>query len=115
MPRIPGAVDADMGKVGEVEIVHDGAGDAGELDDLDDGEDVGPACLHDAVEPCGCRLFIRAGQAASSASAWERRKLTQVVDVRSGAGSIPACCRISHTVEAATLIPSTSSSPWMRR
>ena len=33
----------------------------------------------------------------------------------SGAGSIPACRRISHTVEAATLMPRTSSSPWMRR
>jgi hypothetical protein len=52
---------------------------------------------------------------ASSASAWERRKSAQVVDVRSGAGSIPACCRISQTVEAATLMPRTSSSPWMRR
>ena len=28
---------------------------------------------------------------ASRASAWERRKLAQVVEVRSGAGSIPAC------------------------
>jgi hypothetical protein len=52
---------------------------------------------------------------ASSASAWERRKLAQVVLVRSGAGSIPAWRRISHTVEAATLIPRTRSSPWMRR
>jgi hypothetical protein len=52
---------------------------------------------------------------ASSASAWERRKSAQVEDVRSGAGSIPACCSISHPVEAATLIPSTRSSPWMRR
>jgi hypothetical protein len=52
---------------------------------------------------------------ASSASAWERRKSAQVVQVRSGAGSIPAGCRISRTVEAAVLIPRTSSSPWMRR
>jgi hypothetical protein len=52
---------------------------------------------------------------ASRAPAWERRKLAQVVEVRSGAGSIPACCSISHTVEGATLIPSTSSSPWIRR
>ena len=52
---------------------------------------------------------------ASRAPAWERRKLAQVAGVRSGAGSIPACCRISHTVEAATLMPSTSSPPWMRR
>jgi hypothetical protein len=52
---------------------------------------------------------------ASRVSAWERRKLAQVAEVRSGAGSIPACCRISHTVEAAALTPRTSSSPWMRR
>jgi hypothetical protein len=48
---------------------------------------------------------------ASSASAWERRKLAQVVLVRSGAGSIPARRRISRTVEAAVSMPRTSSSP----
>jgi hypothetical protein len=37
------------------------------------------------------------------------------VEVRSGAGSIPASRRISHTVEAAILTPRTRSSPWMRR
>jgi hypothetical protein len=42
---------------------------------------------------------------ASTASAWGRRNLAQVEEVRSGAGSIPACRRISHTVEAAILIP----------
>lgn len=52
---------------------------------------------------------------ASSALAWEWRKLAQVVEVRSGAGSIPASWRIAHTVDAATLMPSTRSSPWMRR
>jgi hypothetical protein len=52
---------------------------------------------------------------ASSASAWERRKSAHVAEPRSGAGSIPASCRISQTVEAATFIPSTSSSPCTRR
>jgi len=42
---------------------------------------------------------------ASRAPAWERRKLAQVVESRSGAGSIPASWRISHTVEAAVLNP----------
>jgi hypothetical protein len=42
--------------------------------------------------------------AASSASAWERRKAAQVVAARSGAGSIPASRSICHTVEGA--IPS---------
>ncbi|KOX30070.1 hypothetical protein ADK67_09915 [Saccharothrix sp. NRRL B-16348] len=52
---------------------------------------------------------------ASRASAWERRKADQVVVVHSGAWSIPAFLRICRTVEAATLMPSTRSSPWMRR
>jgi len=51
---------------------------------------------------------------ASNALAWERRKLAHVVDARSGAGSIPAWRRISHTVEPATLMLRPSSSPWMR-
>jgi hypothetical protein len=52
---------------------------------------------------------------ASSASAWERRKLAQVVEERWGAGSIPAWWRISQMVEAAVVMPRTRSSPWMRR
>lgn len=49
---------------------------------------------------------------ASRASAWER---VQVVTARSGAGPVPVCLRIFHTVEVATGMPRTSSSPWMRR
>jgi hypothetical protein len=49
------------------------------------------------------------------ASAWERSNAAQVWLLRSGAGSMPASLRISHTVDAAILIPSTNSSPWMRR
>jgi hypothetical protein len=52
---------------------------------------------------------------ARRASAWERRKSAQVLDERSGAGSILASLRISQTVEAARLIPRTRSSPWRRR
>lgn len=52
---------------------------------------------------------------ASRAPAWERRKLAQVAAVRSAAGSVLSSWRISHTVDAATLMPRTSSSPWMRR
>jgi hypothetical protein len=48
---------------------------------------------------------------ASRASAWERRKSAHVLQARSGAGSIPACCKISQTVDAATFTPRTSSSP----
>jgi K+:H+ antiporter subunit KhtT len=48
------------------------------------------------------------------ASAWVRRNAAQLVEVRSGAGSVPASLRVSRTVDAATLIPRTSSSPWMR-
>ena len=36
------------------------------------------------------RVTVSKKSQASSASAWERRKLAQVVEVRSGAGSIPA-------------------------
>src|SRR6266498_2812248 len=65
------------------------------------------------------RTYIRAPvsvtvsmkSAASSASAWERRKSAQVGAARSGAGSIPASRRISQTVDGATVIPSVSSSP----
>jgi hypothetical protein len=53
--------------------------------------------------------------AARMAWAWERRNAAQVVEVRSGAGSMPASLRISQTVDAATLTPRTSNSPWMRR
>jgi hypothetical protein len=38
-----------------------------------------------------------------------------VPQARSGAGSMPASFRISHTVEAATFTPSTNSSPCTRR
>jgi hypothetical protein len=34
---------------------------------------------------------------------------------RRGAGSMPAACRISHTVDGATARPSLVSSPWIRR
>jgi hypothetical protein len=49
------------------------------------------------------------------ASAWERRNAGQVWLLRSVAGSMPASLRISQTVDAATVIPRMSSSPWMRR
>jgi hypothetical protein len=39
----------------------------------------------------------------------------QVGLVRRGAGSMPAACRISHTVDGATATPSFASSPWIRR
>jgi hypothetical protein len=38
-----------------------------------------------------------------------------VAEVRSDAGLIPASRRISHMVQAAVLMPRTSSLPWMRR
>jgi hypothetical protein len=42
-------------------------------------------------------------------------KLAQVSFARCRAGSTPAALRISHTVDAATVMPSSVSSPWMRR
>ncbi|WP_210944430.1 hypothetical protein [Streptomyces sp. MK37H] len=52
-----------------------------------------------------------AGPRPRSASAWERRKSAHVLELRSGAGSMPASLRIFQTVDAATFTPSTSSSP----
>ena len=54
------------------------------------------------------RCLDAAGARCRTASA-------HVVELRSGAGSIPASCRIFQTVEAATFTPSTSSSPCTRR
>jgi len=61
------------------------------------------------------RVMVSKKSQAGRASAWERRKSVQVLEPRSGAVSIPASFRISHTVEAATCTPRSSSSPWMRR
>lgn len=61
------------------------------------------------------RVAVSRKSRASRASAWDRRKSAHVLEARSGAGSMPASFRISHTVEAATFIPRTRSSPWMRR
>ena len=47
--------------------------------------------------------------------AWTVRNCFQVGPARRGAGSIPARCRIFHTVLAATCRPSLASSPWIRR
>jgi hypothetical protein len=51
------------------------------------------------------RVTVSKKSQASRASAWERRKSAHVVELRSGAGTIPASCRISQTVEAATFTP----------
>lgn len=61
------------------------------------------------------RVMVSKKSHASRGLAWERRKSAQVLDVRSSTGLITASFRISHTVEAATCTPTTSSSPWMRR
>jgi hypothetical protein len=61
------------------------------------------------------KVTVSKKSAARMASAWERRNVAQLPEVRSGAGSTPASLRISQTVEAAILMPRTSSSPWMRR
>jgi hypothetical protein len=43
------------------------------------------------------------------------RNCRQLGPDRRGAGSMPAACRISHTVDGATVPPSFVSSPWIRR
>ena len=47
--------------------------------------------------------------------AWAVRNCFQVGPGRRGAGSIPAACRICHTVEVAIGWPSLTSSPCTRR
>jgi hypothetical protein len=47
--------------------------------------------------------------------AWAVRNCFHVGPERRGAGSNPAACRISHTVEEAIWWPSLINSPWMRR
>jgi hypothetical protein len=54
------------------------------------------------------RVMVSTKSQERRASAGERRKSAQVLDERSGAGSILASVRISQTVEAATLIPRTT-------
>ncbi|RVU29065.1 hypothetical protein EOT10_04365 [Streptomyces antnestii] len=61
------------------------------------------------------RVRVSKRSQASSAWAWLRRKSAQVVLCRSGAGGMPCSRRISQTVEAATLMPRASRSPWIRR
>jgi hypothetical protein len=56
------------------------------------------------------RVTVSRKSQADRASAWERRKSAYVLEARSGAGSIPASFKISHTVDAATFTPSTNSS-----
>ena len=49
------------------------------------------------------------------ACAWAVRNCRLVGPARRGAGSMPAVCRISHTVDAAITCPSRASSPWILR
>jgi hypothetical protein len=48
---------------------------------------------------------------AMIACAWAVRNCRQVGPARRGAGSMPAACRISHTVDAAIACPSRANSP----
>jgi hypothetical protein len=52
---------------------------------------------------------------ATMPAAWACRNCRQFGPERRGAGSMPAACRISHTVDGATVTPSFVSSPWIRR
>jgi hypothetical protein len=60
-------------------------------------------------------VVVAKKSAAMIAWAWARRNVAQVSPARWGAGSMPASWRISQTVEAATLTPNTSGSPWILR
>ena len=61
------------------------------------------------------RVTVSKKSVVRMACAWLRRNVAQLSEVRCGVGSVPALVRICQTVDAATLMPRTSSSPWMRR
>jgi hypothetical protein len=48
-------------------------------------------------------------------AACARRNVVHDSAVRPGAGSMPAFLSVAHTVDAAMVMPSRASSPWMRR
>src|SRR6266545_2830664 len=50
---------------------------------------------------------------AMTACAWAARNCRQVGPDRRGAGSMPAACKISHTVDAAIEYPRRANSPWI--
>ena len=52
---------------------------------------------------------------ATIPAAWLRRNVVHDSNARPGAGSMRACLRIAHTVDAAMVMPSRASSPWIRR
>lgn len=52
---------------------------------------------------------------AMSPHACARTNVRQLSDARWGAGSMPACLRIAHTLLAASGIPRRASSTWIRR
>jgi hypothetical protein len=52
---------------------------------------------------------------ATIPAAWERRNVVHDSARRPGAGSSRCFFRVAQTVEAAMVMPSAVSSPWMRR
>ena len=99
--------------------VHDevsgGLGDPGRGRVRGDDEDADPAAgvldHREYVQSGAAQGVVSKKSQVRSASAWERRKAAHVVEVRSGAGSIPASLRICHTVDAAVVVPRARSSP----
>ncbi|MFI6299942.1 hypothetical protein ACIBEJ_50705 [Nonomuraea sp. NPDC050790] len=73
---------------------------------VDDGQDVPtPSTESDGLDEIAGQQCIGLGAQESA----------QVVDARSGAGSMPSFLRISQTADGATLMPSVTSSPCTRR
>jgi hypothetical protein len=58
-------------------------------------------------------LVLTFHHAVMDACAWLRKNVVQVWRPRWGTGSMPVSLRIFQTVEGATLMPRTASSPWM--
>jgi hypothetical protein len=85
-------------------------GDACQIDlpgrELDEDECVEPAAQH-GVD--------REEVAGDDSAGLGSQELPPSLGGPSGAGSIPACCRIDQTVLAAIRMPRPASSPWIRR
>ena len=82
-----------------------------------------PRCIRRVPCSMNTRTYSLLGSAVSTCrkstaripAAWACRNCRQAGPDRRGAGSMPAACRISHTVDGATERPSFVTSPWMRR
>jgi hypothetical protein len=70
---------------------------------------------HQHVQPLAQHRLHDQEVTGDDGVAWAVRNCRQVGPARRGAGSMPAACSISRTVDAAIACPSRASSPWILR